>query len=444
MTMEPASSGLGSPGQSSTEAHGPGSRTFRTFLILWSGQALSLIGSQAVQFALIWWLTLETGSATVLATAAFVGLFPQIALGPVIGALVDRWNRKKVMLAADGAVALASLGLAFLFFAGQARLEYVFVALAIRAVGSAFHCPSMIASTSLMVPDRHLTRIQGLNQSLQGGLNIVSAPLGALLIAVLPMGGILLVDVVTALFAIIPLLFIRVPQPARVAAHCGKGLLAVWQDVAGGFRYLRARPGHLSLMGMAAVVNLCTVPAFSLLPLLVSEELGGDAGRLGWMNSTLGVGMLAGGIGLGIWGGFRRRIVTTLVGLQAVGLAILALGLAPASPVALAFIAMLAIGLTIPLVNGPILAIMQATIPAGLQGRVFTLLASLSGAMAPIGLFLAAPVAGLLGVRIWYVIAGLACLLVGVAAFLVPAILRIEESSHPMDNDLDLASEPAA
>jgi DHA3 family macrolide efflux protein-like MFS transporter len=442
--MEAPCSTSGERDQAAGGAVGPTSRTFKSFLVLWSGQALSLVGSQAVQFALIWWLTLETGSATVLATAAFIGLFPQIALGPIIGALVDRWNRKRVMLAADGAVALASLGLAALFVTGQARLEHVFVALAIRAVGGAFHGPAMLASTSLMVPDKHLIRVQGLNQSLQGGLNIVAAPLGALLVALLPMGGILLVDVVTAAFAMVPLLFIRVPQPSGGAASSGQGLMAVWHDVASGFRYLQARSGHMSLMGMSAVVNLCAVPAFSLLPLLVLEELGGDAARLGWMNSTLGVGMLAGGIGLGIWGGFRRRIVTTLVGLLAVGVAILALGLVPAAPVSLAFVAMLAVGLTIPLANGPILAIIQATIPAELQGRVFTLMGSLAGVMAPVGLLLAAPVADLFGVRIWYVIAGLACLAMGCAAFFVPAILRIEEDGLAAENDLDLAREPAA
>jgi DHA3 family macrolide efflux protein-like MFS transporter len=245
------------------------------------------------------------------------------------------------------------------------------------------------------------------------------------------------------LFALIPLAFIRVPQPPG-EKPTGTGVRALWDDLAGGFSYLRSRTGHLSLMGMSAVVNLCAVPAFALLPLLVSEQLGGDAVRLGWMNSTLGVGMLAGGIGLGIWGGFRRRIVTTLVGLQAVGLAILALGLAPAAPAALSFAAMLAIGLTVPLANGPILAIMQATIPAGLQARVFTLMGSLAGAMAPVGLLLAAPVADLLGVRIWYVIAGLACLAMGVAAFFVPAILHIEEDRLGETDDLDLAREPAA
>lgn len=136
------------------------------FLILWTGQALSLIGSAAVQFALIWWLTQQTGSAAVLATAALLGLLPTVALGPVIGVLVDRWDRKRVMLASDEMAALASLVLACLYFAGAATTGVAFAILFIRGLAAAFHSPAMLASTSLMVPGEHLTRIQGLNQML--------------------------------------------------------------------------------------------------------------------------------------------------------------------------------------------------------------------------------------------------------------------------------------
>ena len=142
----------------------------RPFIVLWSAQTLSLVGSGAVQFALIWWLTAQTGSATVLATATLVGLLPQVVLGPVIGALIDRWNRKQVMLFADALVAAAALVLAALFVSGVARTEHVLALLFVRALGSAFHAPAMMASTSLMVPERLLTKIQGLNQSVQGSV----------------------------------------------------------------------------------------------------------------------------------------------------------------------------------------------------------------------------------------------------------------------------------
>ncbi len=410
-------------------------RPMRPYWILWSGQALSLVGSQAVQFALIWWLTQQTGSATVLATAAFLGLGPQILLGPVIGALVDRWNRKRILFLSDLAVAVVSLLLAFLFFTGTAGTLHVFAALLFRGLGGAFHGPTMLATTSLMVPKQRLTRIQGLNQVLQGGLNIIAAPLGALLLALLSMGGILLVDAVTALFALVPLLFLHIPQPERNQIDEPGKTPSLLQDVFAGLGYLRRRSGHLALVCMASAINMCLVPAFSLLPLLVLQELTGDAALLGWMSSLLGVGFIAGGATLGIWGGFRKRIVTMLAGLVGMGGAVLALGLAPSSGTLLALASMFLVGVMAPLINGSAQAILQATVRPDFQGRVFTLMGSLSGAMIPLGLVLAAPVADLLGVRAWYVASGLICAAMGILGFLLPALLRIEEDGPDEEPD---------
>jgi DHA3 family macrolide efflux protein-like MFS transporter len=398
------------------------------FFVLWTGQALSLVGSAAVQFALIWWLTQETGSAAILAMAALLGLLPTVALGPVIGVLVDRWDRKRVMLAADGLVALASLVLAYLYFAGGATTEIVLASLFLRGLGGAFHSPAMVASTSLMVPAEHLTRITGLNQMLQGGLNIVAAPLGALLLALLPMTGVMLVDVVTALFAIVPLVFIRIPRPPRAAVAAFEAAGSIWSEMVAGFRYLAERRGHMSLIVIAALINMCLVPAFSLLPLLVSRELGGDALQLGWMSSAVGLGTIAGGTALGIWGGTRRRILTILPALIGLGVSVLALGLAPVYAHAVA--SMVVAGLVVPFANGPIQAILQATIAADYQGRVFTLMASLAGAMMPLGLLVAAPIAEMFGVRSWYVTGGLVCLAMGIAGFFIPSLMRIEESGE--------------
>jgi len=395
-----------------------------SFSILWTGQALSLVGSTAVQFALIWWLTRETGSATVLAMATLLGLLPTVALGPLIGVLVDRWDRKRVMLAADAMVALASLVLASLYFAGAATTGIVLVLLFLRGLGGAFHSPAMLASTSLMISGEHLTRIQGFNQMLQGGLNIVAAPLGALLVAVLPMSGVMLVDVATALFAIIPLVFIHVPRPARAGGAALDFANSIWSEMMAGVRYLVERRGHLSLVVMAALINACLVPAFSLLPLLVSGELRGDALQLAWVSAAFGIGSIAGGILLGIWGGTRRRILTVLPALAGLGVGVVAVGIAPAYVPALA--AMLLVGLVVPFVNGPIQAILQATIAAEYQGRVFTLIGSLAGVTAPLGLFVAAPVAEMAGVRTWYVTGGIVCLAMGIVGFLVPSLLRIE------------------
>src|SRR5262245_13772921 len=246
---------------SSREAEHSQDRPMRPFFILWTGQSLSLVGSQAVQFALIWWLTETSGSATILATATLLGLLPPIVLGPVVGSLIDRWNRKTVMLAADGFVALASLLLAGLFATGIAEVPHVLALLFLRALGTAFHAPAMTASTTLMVPEKHLTRIQGLNQSMQGLLTIVAAPLGALLLAIFSMTGVMMVDVGTALLAILPLMAIRVPRPIR---SDGPGGSSVWAETAEGFRYLVRRRGHATLIAMSTLINALLVPAFSL------------------------------------------------------------------------------------------------------------------------------------------------------------------------------------
>src|SRR5512138_1294633 len=163
------------------------------FFTVWAGQALSLFGSALVQFALIWWLTQKSGSATVLALATLVGMLPQIVLGPFAGAMVDRANRRVIMIIADGTIAAFSLLLAWLFATGNVQIWHVYVVMAIRSLGGAFHYPAMAASTPLMVPEKHLTRVNGLNQALQGINSLVAPPVGAVLLGLMSTQGVLLV-----------------------------------------------------------------------------------------------------------------------------------------------------------------------------------------------------------------------------------------------------------
>src|SRR5215207_6954279 len=185
------------------------------FFPLWAGQALSLLGSQLVQFAIIWYLTRETNSATTLAIASMMGLLPQVLLSPFIGTWVDRGNRRLLLIVADSTVAAATLVLAVLFAADVIQVWHIYFALFIRAVAGGFHQSAFGASVVLLVPKEHLSRVQGFDQALYGGLNIVSAPLGAYLLSVLPMQGILGIDVATALLAMSILLFVQIPQPER-------------------------------------------------------------------------------------------------------------------------------------------------------------------------------------------------------------------------------------
>ena len=246
------------------------------FFTIWIGQQMSLIGSMLAQFALVWWLTQTTGSATVLATASMVSILPQVVLGPMIGALVDRWNRRLLLIAADGAVALAAAWLVLLFWSGSMQVWHVYVIVLIRALGGGFHWPAMSASTSLMVPKKHLARLAGLNQAIQGAMNFVVPPIAALLLGLLPLHGIMAIDVGTALLAIAPLFFIAIPQPRRQPAAAGAASRpSLWREMWAGLRFIGTWPGMLALLLMATVINLLLNPAFALMPILVTKHFQG-------------------------------------------------------------------------------------------------------------------------------------------------------------------------
>ncbi len=403
----------------------------KPFFTIWTGQAVSLLGSQLVQFALIWWLTKTTGSATVLAMASLVGLLPQILLGPIAGAFVDRLSRRAIMIVADSVIALATVLLAYLFWSDLVQIWQVYLLMFIRALAGSFHWPAMQASTSLMVPKEHFSRIQGLNQTLNGGMNIISAPLGALLLEVLSIQGVLSIDVVTAMIAVFPLFFIPVPQPQTSSSQETKqDKHSVWEDFRLGLRYMFGWPGLLLIAVMAMVINLVLTPAFSLVPILVTKHFAGGALQLAWLDSAAGIGIIVGGLILSVWGGLQRRIKTTLLGLMIVGLGCLFIGFLPTTAYPIAILATFSVGFGIAMTDGPILAVLQDVIAPEMQGRVFTLFGSLVKAMTPIGLIIAGPVADIFGVQTWFIMGGIVTGLLGLVGFFMPAVINIGEGKN--------------
>jgi DHA3 family macrolide efflux protein-like MFS transporter len=400
------------------------------FFAIWIGQQLSWIGSSLAQFALVWWLTETTGSATILAIGMLISVLPGVFLGPLVGALVDRWNRRQVMIIADGLIALVSAWLAYLFWTGAMQPWHVYIIMLARAVGGTFHWPAMQASTSLMVPKEHLPRVAGLNQAMGGAVNIMSPPLGALLLKVLPLHSIMGIDLVTAVFATAPLFFVHIPQPQRAASAIGAAddRSTLWIDMREGLRYVRHWPGLLAICTMAMLLNFSIHPAMSLMPILVTEHFGGGALQLGWMNSAWGVGALVGGLVLSAWVGFRRRIVTVLVGIVGLGAGVFAVGLTPATAFPLALVAFLFGAAMNSMCNGSAFALLQEVVAPEMQGRVFTLVMSLCNAMTPLSLALAGPAADALGIRTLYVVGGVAQMLMGLTGFLVPAIMHVEDN----------------
>ena len=405
------------------------------FFTIWSGQALSLIGSRAAQFALIWWMAETTGSAAVLATATLFAYLPDVFLGPFIGALVDRWNRRVVMIVADTIVALASAWLAYLFWVESVTVWHVYAINIVSSLGRNFQAYAMIASTSLMVPERHLSRIQGANETLNGILNIGGPPLGALLLAVLPYHAIMELDVATAVFAIIPLFFIAVPQPAKNKAGTGTGS-SLYAEVWVGLNYMWRWPGLRYLLMIGASTNFFFNASIAIIPLLVTEHFSGDAIQLGWLNSGFGIGVIVGGLALTIWGGFQKRILTILTGQVLAGLGFLLVGAAPKEAFWIAWGGMLFSGIASGTVNGSFKALIQSRVPPDLQGRVFSTHNSSVQATTVLGLIAIAPVTGYMGLQFWFLAGGLYATLLSVVAFFVPSIVKIEIQDAVSDGTL--------
>jgi MFS transporter, DHA3 family, macrolide efflux protein len=293
-----------------------------------------------------------------------------------------------------------------------------------------------------MVPEKHLSRVAGLNQSLHGMAMLLSPLLGALLIDILPMQGVLAIDASTAVLAILPLLFIRIPelsndpdkQTQRVSVL--KGMLQ-------GLSFAIRWRGMLLLILGLALMNFVVNPAFSLMPLYVTRVLNGDVILFGSMQALFAVGFILGGVLLSVWGGFKKRILTAVLAVAVMGIAIAVMGLTPQGCFVLAGGGLFVTGLMEPIANGSFVATMQASVPKNMQGRVFALLGGATQAVVPLGLALAGTLCDRFGMRVWFLIGGIAYLIVAFGSLMSKSIMNLEAEGSRLNRSGD-HSIPAA
>jgi DHA3 family macrolide efflux protein-like MFS transporter len=244
----------------------------------------------------------------------------------------------------------------------------------------------------------------------------------------------------------VPLFFFHVPQPARQATNEAVGGPSLRNEVVEGLRYVWGWPGLRALLLMAMVINFVFTPASSLLPLLVTERFGRGALELGWMNSAWGLGVVLGGLLLGVWGGFKNKMLTSLLGLLGMGVGATLVGLSPVTAFVLALGAMLLTGLMNPITNGPLNAIFQSEVSPEMQGRVFSVVGSACSAMAPIGMAIAGPAADTIGVHGWFILAGVSCIAMAVVGRMSPVVMSLGNGGHPQADKqvAPAAAEPAS
>jgi uncharacterized membrane protein YiaA len=366
----------------------PASRGISAFVLIVLGQFFSLIGSSLTGFALAVWVYQTTGSVTGLALISLCSVLPVIVLSPVAGALVDRWDRRWTMIFSDSGAGLATLLLALLLFLDQLQIWHIYALVAFSSACSAFQRPAYAASIPLLVPKEQLGRANGLVQAGQAVGQVISPVLAGSLILAIGLYGIILIDCVSFLFAVLMLLLVRIPRP-EASAENNAARQTLRQDMAYGWNYIATRSGLLALVLVSAAANfLVAMVSVLVMPLVLSV---GSAAALGTVLSMGGVGMLAGVATMSIWGGPKRRMHGVLGFMLLGGICVMLAGMWPS----LVLFAAAAFGFFfgVPISNGCSQAIYQVKVEPGVQGRVFAINSMMAAIVTPLAFLVVGPFA---------------------------------------------------
>ena len=360
-----------------------GQVTFRSYLFFWSGQLVSLLGSSIAQFVIIWWITLETGSALYLSIAAFLGLVPMIILTPFAGVLVDRWSRKALIGIADFLQALVTVVLIFLFWLSSVSIWQVLVLLTLRGIFQAFHSPAVSAIVPLMVPKAKLSRINGLNYLFTGAVTLIGPVAAALLLTFWKIHQILWIDAITFMVAVIPLLLITIPSVRKKQDKS-----SFKKDLGEGLAFIKNGRGFLPLLILATVLNFLLTPLSTLLPYYVKFDHFGEAPDLAIVMAFFQGGILAGGLLMSVMKGFKKKMVAIMSSIYIIFLGYALVALTPTGVFWFMAIGGLVMAFCVPIANVSIQTIIQTVVPMKMQGRVNSVTMALASAATPVGMIL--------------------------------------------------------
>ena len=397
----------------------------RVFAIIWTWQFLSILTSSIVNFAIVLWLSLETGSAEVLAFATMAALLPQSVLGLFTGIFIDRWKRKRVMIMADSFIAFCTLILAVLFYFDLAKISHIYVLLALRSVGSAFHMPAMQASVPLLAPKSELMRIAGINQVIQSVCNIAGPALAGLFITMMKMTNILLLDVAGAAFACLSLCFVFIPDPSHEERNSE---LHLWREAKEAIMEVRNQYGLSWLFLLSILATFVIMPVSVLFPLMTLNHFAGNAFQVSLVEVSWGGGALLAGALLGLKK-YRWNEILLINGMYiALGLTFLFSGLLPVSGF-IWFAVLTALGgVCGSLYFATFTTVIQSRIDPGVMGRVFSFYMSFSMLPSMIGLLSTGFLADSIGLGNTFIISGGFLCLIGIISFFIPSLISLKES----------------
>jgi MFS transporter, DHA3 family, macrolide efflux protein len=430
------------------------------FTLVWIGQFISLTGSALMRFAVGVWLFEQTGLATTFTAMIFFSSLPRVLLSPVAGALVDRWNRKVMMMVSDLATGCLTIIIFLLIRSDSLEIWHLYALGALSSAFEAFQFPAYSSAITLMVDKKHYARTSAMLALADDSSRVLAPVLAAVLVSVIHLEGIVLLDILSFAAAIGILLLIPIPQPesSETGKKAGRGF---WKEITYGFRYMWQTPALLGLQINFLAVNLMLGMSTVLRTPLVLARTGNDEVALGIVASVMAAGGVIGGLVMSVWGGPKRRIHGVLGGiiLMSLGRAVLGLGQEVIAWSIGGFLVLFFISVC----NASNQAIWQAKTPADVQGRVFAarrftgqltfpIAVLISGplsdrwfepAMAADG-FLAPVFGGLVGtgpgagMSLLILLTAVIGLIVPIASYAVPALRNIED--HIPDSEVTAAA----
>lgn len=382
----------------------------RNIILFLSSQTISLFGSSLVQYAIMWYITLNTKSGIMMTLYIICGFIPTFLLSPVAGVWADRYNRKVLIMLADGMIAFATLILALLFLMGYEEAWLLFAMAAIRALGSGVQTPAVGAILPQIVPADRLTKVNGINGSIQAVIMFVSPIVSAALLTVATIEAIFFIDVVTAVIAIMTLLlYFRIPTHQRANEQSSA---SYFNDLKEGLAYIRKQAYLKSFFAFMAVFFILMAPAAFLTPLQVTRSFGDEVWRLTAIEIAFSVGMMAGGGMIAAWGGFKNKVHTMTLATVLMGACTFLLGIVPVFWIYLAFMALF--GVAMPAFNTPTMTMIQEKVDESYMGRIFGVFSMISTSMMPIGMLIFGPIADAVAIEWLLMATGLLMLILSI------------------------------
>ncbi|MDP3451357.1 MAG: MFS transporter [Bacteroidales bacterium] len=425
----------------------------RTFAFIWTGQLFSTLSSSVVSFAVIFWLSVQTGSAEVLAFATISSLLPQLVLGLFTGVLVDRWNRKVTMIVADLYIAFVTLIMAALFYTGETDIGYIYILLALRSIGSAFHVPAMEASVPLLAPSDKLMKVAGINNMIFSVSTIGAPALAAIFITAFDMTLVLMFDVIGALIACTSLLFVKIPNPwdradgelkdevtgeelvdgvvnfkaDKTDSRVKDEFKKFFQELNYGAQEVIKRPGLLWMFIFTIFAALAMVPISTLFPLMTLDHFAGDTFKMSIVEVSWGVGMLIGG-GLMSMSWFKFNNVMLINAMYVIlGLTFAFTGLLPSGGFNFFVLFTLIGGISGAIFWGTFTVILQKSLDSSVLGRVFSIHNSMIMIPAMISLMITGYIADTIGITNAFIISGSMLIIIGLISPFLPAIRKFSK-----------------